>query len=343
MKELRSLFHFKDKSLKEILKLIWTYNLTFENWLIRAIISFTFLFTPLFLILKSPYILQSSVDPNVSEIKLLDLNVINNHLIQYSNWASMQTIWIHNGNTLNEINNLFLNRLWILFFIIVLIYAIIKTITKKELSYYFLPFLGLLTIFFPQLILLILIFQRYTLNAHVFIYLLTIVLFVNLVIKGVLYLVLLFKDNSIQSFFSKLKFPVSFVLSIALIFLLFIPTISMYFPMLSSTSNEFVRPGYRAGVEYIKDHYTTKDSLLGIDDGWRADWYLNNYNSINIGYMDGWTQFYNTCLTTNSSMTIILFIDTVTYSNMVATNSSYFIPVITFDSMGIYQFNASAK
>ena len=332
---------FKDKSFKEILKLIWNYNVTFENWLLRVLLSFTFIFTPFFLILKAPYLLGYSVDPNIGEIQLLDINTISDHLTQYINWASLQTIWIHNGNTLNELNNFFINQLWIFFFIIVTLYALYQTVSKRELSYYFLPLVSVLTIFFPQLVLLVLIFQRYTLNAHVLIYLLTIVLFVNLVLKGGFYLVSRVKNISIHPVLPRIKYPVSFIFSITVILLLFIPTITSIYPILSTTSSEFVRPGYRSGVDYIKNHYSIKDTLLGVDDGWRAGWYFNDYNSININYLDGWSQFYNSCFTTNSSVTKILFIDTGEYASMVATNSSYFSPLIIFQSVGIYLFNDS--
>ena len=332
---------FKDKSLKEIGRLIWYYNIVFENWLIRVLIPFMFIITPLFLIVKAPLVLGYNTDPNIGNLHLLTINMISDHLSQYINWSSIQTIWIHNCNTLNELYNFLINQLWIYFFIIVTIYAIFETLTKKELSYYFLPLLGVLTVLFPQLVLLALIYQRYTLNDHVLIYLLTIILFTNLVNKGLFYLLSFIKNVSISSSFLKIKYHLSFVFSIGLILILFIPTITAIYPILSATSLEFERPGYRTGVDYIKAHFSNKDTLLGIDDGWRAGWFFTDYNVININYLDGWTQFYNSCFTTNSNVTKILFIDTGEYASLVATNSSYFSPVITFESVGIYLFNAT--
>lgn len=332
---------FREKNFKQILQLLWTYNVTFENWLARVIVSFICLFTPFFAILKASLILGDNTDPNTHDVKLLDINTINNHLQQYYNWSLLKTIWIHNGNVSNQIHNFLISDIWLALFLIVSIYALYETIKCKELSFYFLPLFGFLFMFLPQLILLSRIFQRYAINFHVLIFLLTIVLGIDLFLKGLAALGSLLNSSLIHSVSQNIKLSFSSVIAILLVMIIFMPVLTSFYPNLQYNSLQFDKPGFVSGVNFFKSKYSTKNVILGVDDGWRAGWYFPDYSKINIIFGNGWNQFYYYCLVTNSSVIKILFVDVMEFNNVILQNDSYFYPIHIFDTMGIYQFNSS--
>jgi hypothetical protein len=331
----------KINSLKAYLQNIWKYNVIHDNWLIRVIMTFLFIFVPLFIGMKISLILGINSDPNIGDVKFLDLDTVANHFQQYVNWGTLQTKSINNGNIPEFMYSFPITDVWFFLFIIVTLYAIYDTYKSKDLSYFFLPLLSFITIFFIQLILLERLFQRYVINFYVFIFLLTIVLTIKLFIKGSSYFFLLINKYSKINTSNNVKSSLSLVMSIVLLIIIFLPVVSTHYPQLQTESRHFEKPGIKDGIHYIYEHFSDSNTLLGIDDGWRADWFFFNYERINVIYLDGWSQFYNKCLTSTNYQQIILFMDSYQYHLVILQNTSFFDTVVLLGEMGIYQFNSS--
>ena len=181
-----------------------------------------------------------NADPNSGAVTILNLKIITNHFQQYFNWFSLKTIWIANGITPSEEFHFLISDIWIYMLLIISLYAFYETYRNKELSYYFIPFMSFIFMFLPQLFLLETLYQRYSLVYHVYMYLLTIILFINLLLKGVGFII----EIGTQNYFTMnipmtVKICSNYIGSVILILIVFLPVLTTFYPMLSNESKQF--------------------------------------------------------------------------------------------------------
>ena len=307
-------------------------------WIFETLIVLVMFYFPVFYFTKSGLITGEIIDPNTSSISLLTFSTIKTNLLQYFNWAFLRTIYVHSGETGN--NRYILFYLGVISLFVISIYAFIKSIKQKSFSPYFLALISIFTLLLPQLLILDKCYQRYSLFLHTFSFLLPLailsIIIYDMITKAISKISYLNIDvNNPKNIMGR-----NYFLPILIAFILFLPGIIQFYPVVKAQNENLSINGYRDGSNYIIANYNTHEVILGVHSGWHSMWYFSDYKAINLIHNNGIELFYNYFINNDTKdLQKIIFIPISLLDPIFGINVSNCILFLKFNEMGLYSYN----